>query len=192
LEKIIDMKNKYDKIKEQYPDAVLLFRCDDFYETIYDDAMTCEKILGITATSRNDMPVVGFHCDNLDTYLPKLVRAGKRVAICDEIEAVEKKLPEICDTSKGEVLYARDVIYETICAKLNENKSIKLKVQFVDNDTAKKYNNFVTGSIRAVWRYHDVVTIELNKGDYTNDILKFIWRDNIKYYMKDIVQVIIE
>lgn len=186
------MKNKYDKIKEQYPDAVLLFRCGDFYETIYDDAMTCEKILGITATSRNDMPVVGFYCDNLDTYLPKLIRAGKRVAICDEIEAVEKKLPEICDTSKGEILYNRDVIYETICTKLNENKSIKLKVQFVDNDTAKKYKNFVIGSIRAVWMYHDVVTIELNKGDYAKDILKFIWRDNIKYYMKDIVQVIIE
>jgi len=86
------MKQFYD-LKAKHPDAVLLFRCGDFYETYAEDAAIAAEILGITLTRRNNgkesMPnteMAGFPYHALDTYLPKLVRAGKRVAICDQLE----------------------------------------------------------------------------------------------------------
>ena len=84
------MKQFFD-LKAKHPDAVLLFRCGDFYETYCEDAVTAAKILGITLTHRNNGynkgdEMAGFPHHALDTYLPKLVRAGKRVAICDQLE----------------------------------------------------------------------------------------------------------
>ena len=90
---------QYLGIKEKHPDAVLLFRVGDFYEAFGPDAQVCSKILGIVLTKRSngsaaDIPLAGFPYHALDTYLPKLVTAGKRVAICDQLEAVSphKKL----------------------------------------------------------------------------------------------------
>lgn len=85
------MKNKYDKIKEQYPDVVLLFRCGDFYECYHEDAQVCQDILGITSTDRDGVQVSGFPFHALDAYLPRLVRAGKRVALRDYIEDYQNK-----------------------------------------------------------------------------------------------------
>ena len=85
------MKQFFD-FKAKYPEALLLFRCGDFYETYCDDAVTASRILGITLTKRNNGAgmkgdeMAGFPHHALDTYLPKLVRAGKRVAICDQLE----------------------------------------------------------------------------------------------------------
>ena len=85
------MKQFFD-FKAKYPEALLLFRCGDFYETYCDDAVTASRILGITLTKRNNGAGVkgdemaGFPHHALDTYLPKLIRAGKRVAICDQLE----------------------------------------------------------------------------------------------------------
>ena len=84
------MKQFFD-FKAQHPDALLLFRCGDFYETYCEDAVTASRILGITLTHRNNGyskgdEMAGFPHHALDTYLPKLVRAGKRVAICDQLE----------------------------------------------------------------------------------------------------------
>ena len=85
------MKQFFD-FKEKYPDAVLLFRCGDFYETYGEDAVVASRILGITLTRRNngrnsgDTEMAGFPHHALDTYLPKLIRAGRRVAICDQLE----------------------------------------------------------------------------------------------------------
>ena len=84
------MKQFFD-LKAKHPDAVLLFRCGDFYETYCEDAITASKILGITLTRRNNgasagSEMAGFPHRALDTYLPKLVRAGRRVAICDQLE----------------------------------------------------------------------------------------------------------
>ena len=80
-------------LKAKHPDAVLLFRCGDFYETYSTDAITASSILGITLTRRNNgkngaeaIEMAGFPHHALDTYLPKLIRAGKRVAICDQLE----------------------------------------------------------------------------------------------------------
>lgn len=86
------MMKQFYGIKEQYPDAMLLFRCGDFYETYADDAIKAAKILNITLTKRNngakneETAMAGFPYHALDTYLPKLVRAGLRVAICDQLE----------------------------------------------------------------------------------------------------------
>ncbi|HEY8969429.1 MAG TPA: hypothetical protein VIM64_10050 [Puia sp.] len=78
-------------IKQKYPDAVLLFRVGDFYETFGGDAITASKVLGITLTKRNNgaahsLELAGFPHHSLDTYLHKLVKAGYRVAICDQLE----------------------------------------------------------------------------------------------------------
>lgn len=85
------MMKQYIEIKRQHPDAILLFRVGDFYETFSDDAITASEILGITLTRRANgaaqfVELAGFPHHALDTYLPKLVRAGKRVAICDQLE----------------------------------------------------------------------------------------------------------
>ena len=85
------MKQFFD-FKAKYPEALLLFRCGDFYETYCEDAIVASRILGITLTHRNNGAgakgdeMAGFPHHALDTYLPKLIRAGKRVAICDQLE----------------------------------------------------------------------------------------------------------
>ncbi|MDR0612792.1 MAG: DNA mismatch repair protein MutS [Dysgonamonadaceae bacterium] len=85
------LMKQYLEIKSRHPDAILLFRVGDFYETFADDAITSAEILGITLTHRANgsaqfVELAGFPHHALDTYLPKLVRAGKRVAICDQLE----------------------------------------------------------------------------------------------------------
>lgn len=111
------LKQFYD-LKAKHPDAILLFRCGDFYETYCNDAEKASKILGITLTriSRTKdiegkpLSMAGFPYHALDTYLPKLIRAGERVAICDQLEA-PKKNQESAETQ----------VVET--AKQEENKS---------------------------------------------------------------------
>ncbi|MCY7361292.1 MAG: DNA mismatch repair protein MutS, partial [Ignavibacteria bacterium] len=85
------LMKQYHKIKEKYPDTLLLFRMGDFFETFEDDAITTSKVLGITLTKRSngaaaDVPLAGFPHHALDNYLPKLVKAGYRVAVCEQME----------------------------------------------------------------------------------------------------------
>lgn len=85
------LMKQYNSIKSKYPDALLLFRVGDFYETFNDDAVKASSILGIVLTKRANgaaatIDLAGFPHHSLDTYLPKLVRAGQRVAICDQLE----------------------------------------------------------------------------------------------------------
>lgn len=85
------MMKQYFDLKAKHPDAVMLFRCGDFYETYSEDAVTASEILGITLTKRANgqgktVEMAGFPHHALDTYLPKLIRAGRRVAICDQLE----------------------------------------------------------------------------------------------------------
>ena len=85
------LMKQYNEIKAQHPDAILLFRVGDFYETFCEDAIKASKILGITLTRRANgaatyIELAGFPHHSLDTYLPKLVRAGQRVAICEQLE----------------------------------------------------------------------------------------------------------
>lgn len=91
---VTPMMRQFMELKAKHPDAVLLFRCGDFYETYCSDAVVASEILGITLTKRSNgknpaaqaTEMAGFPFHALDTYLPKLVRAGKRVAICDQLE----------------------------------------------------------------------------------------------------------
>lgn len=91
------MMRQFFSMKAKHPDALLLFRCGDFYETYGDDAVVAAGILGITLTKRNnggnsgETAMAGFPHHALDTYLPKLIRAGRRVAICDQLEDPKKK-----------------------------------------------------------------------------------------------------
>lgn len=87
------MMRQFYSLKEKHPDAILLFRCGDFYETYAQDAVEASQILGITLTRRNNgkngsisLEMAGFPHHALDAYLPKLIRAGRRVAICDQLE----------------------------------------------------------------------------------------------------------
>ncbi|HHW81202.1 MAG TPA: DNA mismatch repair protein MutS [Bacteroidales bacterium] len=89
------LMRQYNEIKSKHPDAILLFRVGDFYETFSEDAITAAEILGITLTRRANgaaqhVELAGFPHHALDTYLPRLVRAGKRVAICDQLEDPKK------------------------------------------------------------------------------------------------------
>ena len=85
------LMKQYIEMKGKHPDAILLFRVGDFYETFSDDAIAASEILGITLTRRANgaaqfVELAGFPHHALDTYLPKLIRAGKRVAICEQLE----------------------------------------------------------------------------------------------------------
>ena len=81
------IQERYNQIKEQYPDTILLFSVGDFYEVYHEDAKKASKTLSVTLTHRGDgTPLCGFPFHALDSYLPKLVRAGYRVAICDPLE----------------------------------------------------------------------------------------------------------
>ena len=85
------MMKQFFTVKAQHPEAMLLFRCGDFYETYGDDALTASKVLGIVLTKRSNaspdaIPMAGFPHHSLETYLPRLVRAGYKVAVCDQLE----------------------------------------------------------------------------------------------------------
>lgn len=100
---------QYNDLKQKHPDAMLLFRCGDFYETYKDDAVKASNILGITLTQHSKrmddegqpLKMAGFPYHALDTYLPKLIRAGERVAICDQIEDSKQKAHAEEQTSKS-------------------------------------------------------------------------------------------
>ena len=81
------MIETFKMLKEKHPDAVILFRVGDFYESFFDDAKKVSEVLGVTLTEnkKNDIFITSFPTQSLDTYLPKLIRAGLRVAICDDI-----------------------------------------------------------------------------------------------------------
>lgn len=129
----------YKKTKEQYQDALLLFRCGDFYETYCDDAAECADILGITLVFRNGHNIVGFPFHSLDTYLPKLVRAGKKVAICDPAdEEPISKAEKVTLANDG--YYISDLEYYGVGLRVSLTKDKNkadgdLKVTYsVDND----------------------------------------------------------
>lgn len=91
-DELTPMMRQFQDLKAKHPDAILLFRCGDFYETYLGDAVLASQILGITLTRRNNgkssspTEMAGFPYHALDIYLPRLIRAGHRVAICDQLE----------------------------------------------------------------------------------------------------------
>lgn len=94
------IQKQFEELKSKHPDAILIFRCGDFYEAMNEDAKPVADTLGITLTVRKDgMKIAGFPYHALDTYLPKLIRAGHRVAICDELEDNKHSISEIVSSN---------------------------------------------------------------------------------------------
>lgn len=135
------MMKQFFSMKAQHPGALMLFRCGDFYETYGEDAVDSSRILGITLTRRNNggngdsIEMAGFPHHALDTYLPKLIRAGKRVAICDQLEDPKKKREEI-KGKKG--LSAMDKMVKRGITEL-----VTPGVAMSDNVLNYKENNFL-------------------------------------------------
>lgn len=115
---------QYNDLKQKHPDALLLFRCGDFYETYKDDAVKASNILGITLTKHSKrmdeegkpLKMAGFPYHALDTYLPKLIRAGERVAICDQLESPRQKTSQQ-EENKPE---AKQEVKEVVSAQKEE------------------------------------------------------------------------
>lgn len=94
------IQKQFEELKSKHPDAILIFRCGDFYEAMNEDAKPVADTLGITLTVRKDgMKIAGFPYHALDTYLPKLIRAGHRVAICDELKDNKHSISEIVSSN---------------------------------------------------------------------------------------------
>lgn len=117
------LMRQYNQIKNKYPDTILFYRLGDFFETFGDDAVTTAKVCGITLTKRNngaagEMPLAGFPHHQIDSYLPKMVRAGYRVAVCDQLED-PKQARGIVKRGVTEVVTPGVALYD----KLLDNKT---------------------------------------------------------------------
>jgi DNA mismatch repair protein MutS len=142
------MMKQFNEIKAKHPDAILLFRCGDFYETFSTDAIHASQILGITLTKRANgagktIELAGFPHHALDTYLPKLVRAGRRVAICDQLEdpKLTKKIVKrgVTELVTPGVSYSDTTLSHkenTFLASVYINKN-KIGVAFLDISTGE-------------------------------------------------------
>lgn len=143
------LMRQYIEIKEKHPDAILLFRVGDFYETFSDDAIAASEILGITLTRRANgaaqfVELAGFPHHALDTYLPKLVRAGKRVAICDQLE----------DPKQTKKLVKRGI-----------TELVTPGVSINDNILEHKENNFVC-AIHYAKNIYGISLLDISTGEF--------------------------
>ena len=138
---------QFNGIKAKHPDALLLFRVGDFYETFGEDAIKTSKILGIVLTSRangsSKIELAGFPHHSIDTYLPKLVRAGQRVAICDQLED-PKKTKKIVKRGVTELVTPGVSYRDTLSDQKSNNflasvffNKDNIGVSFLDNSTGE-------------------------------------------------------
>ena len=168
------MMKQFFSMKAQHPGALMLFRCGDFYETYGEDAVESARILGITLTRRNNggngdsIEMAGFPHHALDTYLPKLIRAGKRVAICDQLEDPKKKRKAI-KGKKG--LSAMDKMVKRGITEL-----VTPGVAMSDNVLNYKENNFLAavhfGKGSCGVSFLDISTGEFLTGEGTFDYVE--------------------
>lgn len=143
------LSKQYNQIKVKYPGAMLLFRVGDFYETFGEDAIKASKILGIVLTRRNNggahEELAGFPHHSLDNYLPKLVRAGQRVAICDQLE----------DPSQAKGIVKRGV-----------TELVTPGVSYNDNVLDLKHNNYLASVHFAADDYMGVAFLDISTGEF--------------------------
>ena len=168
------MMKQFFSLKAKHPDALMLFRCGDFYETYCDDAIEASRILGITLTRRNNggksvaTEMAGFPHHALDTFLPKLIRAGKRVAICDQLEDPKKKRAQL-KGKKG--LSEMDKMVKRGITEL-----VTPGVAMGDNVLNYKENNFLAavhfGKTACGISFLDISTGEFLTGEGTYDYVE--------------------
>ena len=164
VKKVTPLMKQYNKIKDKYPDALLLFRVGDFYETFHEDAVKTSKILGIVLTKRgagsnSETKLAGFPHHSLNTYLHKLVKAGERVAICDQLE----------DPKTTKTIVKRGV-----------TELITPGVSLNDGILEKKSNNFLA-SIYNLKDYYGISFLDISTGEF------LISQGNIDY-IKNLLQ----
>ena len=167
------MMKQFFSMKAKHPDALMLFRCGDFYETYGEDAVVAAGILGITLTKRNNsaensIEMAGFPHHALDTYLPKLIRAGKRVAICDQLEDPKKKREEI----KGK----RGLSQTDKMVKRGITELVTPGIAISDNILNNKENNFLAavqfGKAACGVSFLDISTGEFLTGEGSYDYVE--------------------
>lgn len=167
------MMKQFFSMKAKHPDALMLFRCGDFYETYGEDAVVAAGILGITLTKRNNsaensIEMAGFPHHALDTYLPKLIRAGKRVAICDQLEDPKKKREEI----KGK----KGLSQTDKMVKRGITELVTPGIAISDNILNNKENNFLAavhfGKAACGVSFLDISTGEFLTGDGSYDYVE--------------------
>ena len=168
------MMRQFFEMKSKHPEALLLFRCGDFYETYCEDAVEASRILGITLTRRNNggstgtTEMAGFPHHALDTYLPKLIRAGKRVAVCDQLEDPKKKRLEI----KGK----KGLSQMDKMVKRGITELVTPGVAMGDNVLNYKENNFLAavhfGKTACGVSFLDISTGEFLTGEGTYDYVE--------------------
>ena len=168
------MMRQFFEMKSKHPEALLLFRCGDFYETYCEDAIEASKVLGITLTRRNNggsaggAEMAGFPHHALDTYLPKLIRAGKRVAVCDQLEDPKKKRQEI----KGK----KGLSQMDKMVKRGITELVTPGVAMGDNVLNYKENNFLAavhfGKAACGVSFLDISTGEFLTGEGTPDYVE--------------------
>ena len=168
------MVRQFFEMKAKHPEALLLFRCGDFYETYCEDAIEASKVLGITLTRRNNggsaggAEMAGFPHHALDTYLPKLIRAGKRVAVCDQLEDPKKKRLEI----KGK----KGLSQMDKMVKRGITELVTPGVAMGDNVLNYKENNFLAavhfGKASCGVSFLDISTGEFLTGEGTPDYVE--------------------
>lgn len=156
--KTTPMLEQYWKFKDLHPDKILLFRMGDFYETFFDDAKTTSKILGITLTARNKsdddpVPLAGFPYHALDNYLNKLVSAGEKVAICEQVE----------DPKEAKGIVKRDIVDIITPGSLLDSNLI-----------SKPENNFLSTIHIGKKDIIGLASIDISTGDFIFTELKKI------------------
>lgn len=144
------LMKQYNQIKSQYPGAILLFRVGDFYETFDEDARIASKVLGIVLTKRSngaasEMDLAGFPHHSIDTYLPKLVRAGYRVAICDQLE--DPKLTKTIVKRGVTELVTPGVSYNDKILESNESNYLA-SLHYIDGNWGIAFLDISTGDFR--------------------------------------------
>ena len=190
------LMKQYNEIKRKYPDACLLFRVGDFYETFGEDAVRASKILGITLTKRGagsetETALAGFPHHSINTYLPKLVKAGLRVAICDQLEdpkmtktIVKRGVTELVTpgvSMNDEVLQSRS---NNFVASVYFGKKI-IGVSFLDISTgeflAAQGNDEYIDKLLQNFQPSEVLIAKQNKGDF-----KAMFGENFhNFYLED-------
>ncbi len=155
------LMKQYNAFKAKYPDAILLFRVGDFYETFSDDAKKASATLGITLTKRSngkasEVELAGFPYHALDTYLPKLVRAGHRVAVCDQIEDPK---------------FAKGIVKRGVTEMVTPGVALK------DNILNTRSNNFLA-SVYFEKDYYGIAFLDISTGEF------FIGEGNFSYIEK--------
>jgi DNA mismatch repair protein MutS len=179
------LMKQYNQIKAKYPDAMLLFRVGDFYECFGEDAIKASKILGIILTKRkngtaSEIALAGFPHHSIDTYLPKLVRAGQRVAICDQLE--DPKLTKNIVKRGVTELVTPGVSYNDKVLENNKNNFLA-SVHFGKNEIGISFLDISTGEFFVAEGTADYILkliqgfnpseilYEKNKSDQFNDFL---------------------